>query len=169
MWTPWHPLSHKWLSAGGPFSPKNKQGDPPPAYLQKELPQSKPKHATIFNGWFGISFSNIFMSFIILGLKCVMKSKLWDNQKKRSFMLEKKLRNFPKLFNLCLYLYDLLCWVFKKGKGKQLDGVGPVDNRPSTTSFKTIFKQNKHDMLHMTRDTWHMTCDRSTFSLLSAP
>ena len=48
---------------------------------------------------------------------------------------------------------------------QKLDGVGPVDNRPSTAWLHHFVKQkNKKcymicDMWHMTRDMWHVTCD----------
>ena len=47
----------------------------------------------------------------------------------------------------------------------KLDGVGPVDNRPSTHKFHHFVqkKQNKKnvtcDTWHVTRDTLHVTCD----------
>ena len=43
---------------------------------------------------------------------------------------------------------------------KKIDGVGPVDNRPSTNMLHHIVKkkQKKRDMWHVTRDTWHVTC-----------
>ena len=49
---------------------------------------------------------------------------------------------------------------------KKLEGVGPIDNRPSTDKVhhfvpKIIIKKwhVTHDILHVTRDTWHMTGD----------
>ena len=50
---------------------------------------------------------------------------------------------------------------------KELDRVGPVNNRPSTNKLYHFVKKNKNkktwhvtrDMSHVTRDTWHMTCD----------
>ena len=42
-----------------------------------------------------------------------------------------------------------------KLKYSQLDGVGPVDNRPSTKKKE----EEKKDMCHVTQDLWHMTCD----------
>ena len=43
----------------------------------------------------------------------------------------------------------------------KLDGVGPVDYRPSTDQlhhFVTGYRWHvTHDILHMSRDTWHMT------------
>ena len=57
-------------------------------------------------------------------------------------------------------------WIQTIGKYK-LDGVGPVDNRPSTDKLHhLVLKKNKiknkikivtRDMWHMTRDTWHET------------
>ena len=45
----------------------------------------------------------------------------------------------------------------------KLDGVGPVDNRPSTDMLHEIVKKKKihvtHDMWDVTHDTWHVTCD----------
>ena len=53
------------------------------------------------------------------------------------------------------------------GKVKlKLDGVGPVDNRPSTDKLHQFVRKkiNKKiivtcDTWHVTRDTWHVTCD----------
>ena len=48
----------------------------------------------------------------------------------------------------------------------KLDGVGPVDNRPSTDKLHLFVQKKKCDMWHVTcdmwhvtRDIWHMTCD----------
>ena len=49
----------------------------------------------------------------------------------------------------------------------KLDGVGPVDKRPSTDKLhQFVQKQKKNDMWHVTcamwhvtRDMWHGTCD----------
>ena len=50
----------------------------------------------------------------------------------------------------------------------KLDGVGLVDNRPSTNKLHHFVPPKKmardtwqvtHDMWHVTRDTWHVTCD----------
>ena len=38
----------------------------------------------------------------------------------------------------------------------QLDGVSPLDNRPSTDKLHHFVT---HDMSHMTCDMWHMTHD----------
>ena len=51
----------------------------------------------------------------------------------------------------------------------KLDGVGPVDNRPSTDKLHHFVRRKKlkkikkilhvtRDMWHVTRDTWHVTC-----------
>ena len=48
----------------------------------------------------------------------------------------------------------------------KLDGVGPVNNRPSTNKlYHFVWKKKKKnrwhmtcDMLHVTCDTWHVTC-----------
>ena len=45
---------------------------------------------------------------------------------------------------------------------KKLDGVGPVDNRPSTDKLHHFVhkkKKKKSDTWHVTRDMWHVTCD----------
>ena len=62
---------------------------------------------------------------------------------------------------------------------KKLDGVGPVDNRPSTAKLHHFVRKKEetkivtcdtwhvtcdmwhvtHDTWHVTSDTWHMTCD----------
>ena len=50
----------------------------------------------------------------------------------------------------------------------KLDGVGPVDNRPSTDKLQHFVKKKKKksgiwhmtcDARHVTCDTWHVTCD----------
>ena len=43
----------------------------------------------------------------------------------------------------------------------KLDGVGPVDNRPSTDKLHHFVrkKRKKKKMWHGTCDTWHVTCD----------
>ena len=38
----------------------------------------------------------------------------------------------------------------------KLDGVGPVDNRPSTNKLQHFVKKK---MWHVTCDMWHVTCD----------
>ena len=51
-------------------------------------------------------------------------------------------------------MFSFLALVFK------LDGVGPVDNRPSTDKLHHFVQKNvTHDMWHITRDTWYVTCD----------
>ena len=48
---------------------------------------------------------------------------------------------------------------------KKLDGVGPVDNRPSIDKLHHLVQQKKKtwhvtpDMLHVTHDMWHVTHD----------
>ena len=58
------------------------------------------------------------------------------------------------------------CFARLGGVHNKLDGVGPVDNRPSTDKLHKIVKKKRkkekkvtHDMWHMTCDTWHMTHD----------
>ena len=43
----------------------------------------------------------------------------------------------------------------------KLDGVGPVDNRPSNNKLHHFVqkKRRESDMWYVTRDTWHMTRD----------
>ena len=46
----------------------------------------------------------------------------------------------------------------------KLDGVGPVDNRPSTDKLHHFVQINymwhvTHDTWHLTRDMGHVTCD----------
>ena len=44
--------------------------------------------------------------------------------------------------------------------GSKLDGVGPVDNRPSTKKLHHFVKKNvTRDMGHGTWDMWHVTLD----------
>ena len=46
---------------------------------------------------------------------------------------------------------------------KKLDGVGPVDNRPSPNKLHRIVKKKKQNLIcdtwHVTCDTWHVTSD----------
>ena len=78
-----------------------------------------------------------------------------------------------------IFRYFILVWLFLLFfidfyLKKNLDGVGPVDNRPSTDKLHR-FVQNffffnmwyvthymwhvTWDIWHMTHDTWHVTCD----------
>ena len=43
------------------------------------------------------------------------------------------------------------------GKYKKLDGVGPIDNRPSTDKLHRLVKKN------VTHDMWHMTPDMGVY------
>ena len=45
------------------------------------------------------------------------------------------------------------------GRQLKLDGVGPVDNIPSTDKLHHFVKKKNCDMWHVTCDTWHATCD----------
>ena len=47
----------------------------------------------------------------------------------------------------------------KDWSGKKLDGVGPVDNRPSTDKLHHCEKKIICDMWHVTCDMWHVTHD----------
>ena len=44
---------------------------------------------------------------------------------------------------------------------KKLDGVGPVDNKPSTDKLHNFVKKQtkKHDIWHVTHDMWQVTRD----------
>ena len=44
----------------------------------------------------------------------------------------------------------------------KLDGVRPVDRRPSTNKLHNFVKkeEERKKVLHVTCDTWHVTCDR---------
>ena len=62
-------------------------------------------------------------------------------------------------FFLDLLFYSVL-------NSRKLDGVGPVDNRPSTDKLHHCVKnknknkqKTKCDTLNMTPDTWHLTWD----------
>ena len=53
------------------------------------------------------------------------------------------------------------------GYSRKLDGVGPIDNRPSTDKHHHFVRKRKkekkkwhvtYDTWHVTRDTWHVTC-----------
>ena len=61
--------------------------------------------------------------------------------------------------HISLLHFFLSCFVFLS----KLDGVGPVDNRPSTDKLhhfaqkKKRKKKKKKNMWHVTRDTWHVT------------
>ena len=69
------------------------------------------------------------------------------------FVIMKGIKSWPLLFHV-------LANLFSQYTGK-LDGVGPVDNRPSTDYLHQFVKKRKKrkKMWHMTRDTWHMTHD----------
>ena len=41
----------------------------------------------------------------------------------------------------------------------KLDGVGPVDNRPSTNKLHHFVRKKEKEMWHVTRDMWHVTRD----------
>ena len=41
----------------------------------------------------------------------------------------------------------------------ELDGVGPVDNRPSTDKLHHFVRKKKKKKGHVTCDTWHVTRD----------
>ena len=58
---------------------------------------------------------------------------------------------FILTFNRCNILFT---WYIQK-----LDGVGPVDNRPSTDKLNRFVPPPKKKLLHVTRDMWHMTRD----------
>ena len=58
-----------------------------------------------------------------------------------------------------LFCFQIPCFVSTDPVLK-LDGVGPVDDRPSTDKLHLLVrKKKKCDMWHLTRDTWHATCD----------
>ena len=42
---------------------------------------------------------------------------------------------------------------------EKLDGVGPVDNRPSTDKFHHFVRKKQQQKKHVTRDTSHVTHD----------
>ena len=50
---------------------------------------------------------------------------------------------------------------------ENLDGVGPVDNRPSIEKLHHFVQKKRRrkkvtsDMWHVTHDTWHVTCDET--------
>ena len=62
-----------------------------------------------------------------------------------------------KIYVSCVYHMfqnKYLCMLYK------LDGVGPLDNGPSTNKlhhFVQKKEENESDMWHVTRDTWHVT------------
>ena len=85
-----------------------------------------------------------------------------------------------QLIILKYYLLKLLCFFLLRtisliyllilgmaGWGKRcnyfvkLDGVGPVDTKPSTNNLHHLCKKKKIKIkkLHVTRDTWHVTCN----------
>ena len=85
----------------------------------------------------------------------VLVSSWKGHKRQRRWTVQKYVENFSKQSIL-------------RGSGmmqNKLDGVGPVDNRPSTNKlhhFKTKkidMRQVTCDMWHVTRDTWHMTHD----------
>ena len=59
-------------------------------------------------------------------------------------------------------LFESLTFCLVTPSIKKLDGVGPVDNRPSTNKLHHLKKKKIHvtlDMWHVTRDMWHVTHD----------
>ena len=68
-------------------------------------------------------------------------------------------------WNRSLELRERDCYL--TGAGLKLDGVGPVDNRPSTDKLHHFVQRKKErkklhvtrDMWQVTPDTWHVTCD----------
>ena len=64
-----------------------------------------------------------------------------------------------------LSLLKLIYTAFKRVSKVKLDGVGPVDNRPSTDKLHQFVQKKKekilviYDIWHVTRDTWHVTRD----------
>ena len=77
------------------------------------------------------------------------------------------LTNIYEIWKLTLsiksHLPEICCCTVRR----KLDGVGPVDNRPSTNKLHHFVKKLKikklwhvtHDMWHVISDTWHVTCD----------
>ena len=80
-----------------------------------------------------------------------------------------------KYFQTKLQTVSKDMYIKKMKKISKLDGVGPVDNRPSTNKHHHVVHKKKNkkkmwhvtrdmchvtrDMCHVTRDTWHVTCD----------
>ena len=72
-------------------------------------------------------------------------------------------------FSRAMFIYDVkLGFSAQTLFANQLDGVGPVDNRPSTNNLHHFVKKKKmtcdtwhvtRDKWHVTRDTWHITHD----------
>ena len=61
---------------------------------------------------------------------------------------------------------------YKNKTKTKLDGVGPVDNRPSTNKLHHFVQKNKnihvpHDTWHVTHDMWHVT--RDNWRVILAP
>ena len=81
--------------------------------------------------------------------------ELWHIQESTWFLptfYDQPYVSIPTLLhtNVSVWLYYLT----------ELDGVGPVDNRPSTNKLHQIVQKKKNvtcDTWHVTCDTWHMT------------
>ena len=65
---------------------------------------------------------------------------------------------FCHILSFCVLSHFGLCKILSFRF--KLDGVGPVDNSPSTDKLHHFVWKKKCDMWHVTRDKWHMTCDR---------
>ena len=76
------------------------------------------------------------------------------------------------LSRLCFIFVCYSNWTNLQGAVNKLDGIGPIDNRPSTDKLHHFVQKKKYmwhvtcdtwhmtrDMWHMTRDTWHVTHD----------
>ena len=77
--------------------------------------------------------------------------------------------------HIYIYIYPQTLWLYERisqgadslkiGHSTKLDGVGPVDNRPSTALTNFFWKIIFFDVIffnmwHVTGDTWHVTGDR---------
>ena len=66
------------------------------------------------------------------------------------------------LIKICCMMDDHRIYISVPNLLSKLDGVGPVDNRPSTDKFHHFVpkkKKKKRDMWHVTCDMWHVTRD----------
>ena len=76
--------------------------------------------------------------------------------------------NVKRVHRHLFFLFHIYFFLIKMSKmivaNNKLDGVGPVDSRPSTNKLHHLIHKKKkihltRDMWHLTSDMWHVTCD----------
>ena len=68
--------------------------------------------------------------------------------------------SFKKIYINCFIVFGSLVWKGILISYLDLDGVGPVDNIPSTNKLHHFVQKKKEEkkLWHVTRDIWHVTC-----------